>query len=222
MLCTQRQAMESCCSSHSFPLLSSPCVSHTWLGYAAECMPVPSLLRWLTAMQAKSCVLLCTDVAARGLDFPAVSTIIQYDPAGDPAEYVHRVGRTARMGQQGEALLFLLPSELPYVQLLQQHGVSVSQQELTSLLQCLPGLVGNQGPSMAVQQMAKKIRKGSSSGAGAGSSKGGLGFDGLEGLEGLKPEQAAAAVLLQRQLVAVVSKDPELSRMATSAFRWVL
>ena len=44
--------------------------------------------------------------------------------------YVHRVGRTARMGQQGQALLFLLPSEKAYIDRLQQHGVKVQQGNL--------------------------------------------------------------------------------------------
>lgn len=57
-------------------------------------------------------VLVCTDVAARGLDIPQVDWIIQFDPPDDPREYIHRVGRTARAGSKGKALLFLLPSEL--------------------------------------------------------------------------------------------------------------
>jgi hypothetical protein len=202
----------------------------------APTSPCPAAGAGLFALllQAKSCVLLCTDVAARGLDFPAVSTIIQHDPSGDPAEYVHRVGRTARMGQHGEALLFLLPSEMQYVQLLQQQGMKLAQEQLGSLLQCLPALVGKGGPSLAVQQMARKMRKGAGGGMGSigsssgkdGSSRGSggstaaaAGFDGLEGLPSVKPEQAAAALLLQRQLVAAVSRDADLSRMATSAFR---
>ncbi|KAG0573900.1 hypothetical protein KC19_VG219700 [Ceratodon purpureus] len=48
--------------------------------------------------KASSAILLCTDVAARGLDFQNVSGIVQYEPPGDAAEYVHRVGRTARLG----------------------------------------------------------------------------------------------------------------------------
>ena len=51
--------------------------------------------------RAESAVLLSTDVAARGLDFPAVTHILQFDPPGEAAEYVQRVGRTARMGKRG-------------------------------------------------------------------------------------------------------------------------
>lgn len=84
---------------------------------------------------AKAGVLLCTDVAARGLDFPAVTHIVQYDPPGTAEEYVHRVGRTARLGQAGEALLFLSPSERGYVDYLKGKGlqISVRDEHLQSL-----------------------------------------------------------------------------------------
>ena len=58
-----------------------------------------------------SAVLLCTDIAARGLDFPAVHWVVQLDCPEDANMYIHRVGRTARYEKDGNALLFLLPSE---------------------------------------------------------------------------------------------------------------
>ncbi|KPI87760.1 putative DEAD box RNA helicase [Leptomonas seymouri] len=60
---------------------------------------------------APSGVLFTTDVAARGLDIPQVDWIVQFDPSDDPVKYVHRVGRTARAGRCGNALMFLLPQE---------------------------------------------------------------------------------------------------------------
>jgi len=56
-------------------------------------------------------VLLATDLAARGLDFPSIDWVVQADAPEDAATYVHRVGRTARYAKGGQALLLLLPSE---------------------------------------------------------------------------------------------------------------
>ena len=71
-------------------------------------------------------ILLCTDVAARGLDIPAVDWIIQYDPPDDPRDYIHRVGRTARGGKHGRSLLFLLPSELGFLRFLKVAKVPLN------------------------------------------------------------------------------------------------
>ena len=59
----------------------------------------------------KAAVLLCTDIASRGLDFPAVHWVVQLDCPEDANTYIHRVGRTARYEEDGKALLFLLSSE---------------------------------------------------------------------------------------------------------------
>ncbi|TID21216.1 hypothetical protein CANINC_003496 [Pichia inconspicua] len=61
--------------------------------------------------QSKNCCLFATDVVARGLDFPAIDWVIQLDCPEDVATYVHRVGRCARFGREGKAMLMLLPSE---------------------------------------------------------------------------------------------------------------
>ncbi|XP_037943167.1 probable ATP-dependent RNA helicase DDX55 homolog [Teleopsis dalmanni] len=60
-------------------------------------------------------ILLCTDVLARGLDVPEIDWVLQWDPPSNAASFVHRVGRTARQEQYGNALVFLLPSEDAYI-----------------------------------------------------------------------------------------------------------
>jgi len=78
----------------------------------------------------KTGILLCTDVAARGLDIPAVDWIVQYDPPDQPAEYIHRVGRTARGAQgKGRALLFLCPEEIGFLKYLRAAKVSLNEYE---------------------------------------------------------------------------------------------
>lgn len=72
-------------------------------------------------------ILLCTDVAARGLDIPKVDWIIQFDPPDDPRDYIHRVGRTARAGKSGRSLLFLLPSELGFLRFLKMAKVPLNE-----------------------------------------------------------------------------------------------
>ncbi|EYU39497.1 hypothetical protein ABFS82_06G199900 [Erythranthe guttata] len=74
-------------------------------------------------------VLLCTDVAARGLDIPGVDCIVQYDPPQDPNVFIHRVGRTARMGRQGAAIVFLLPKEEAYVEFLRIRRVPLEERQ---------------------------------------------------------------------------------------------
>lgn len=71
--------------------------------------------------------LLCTDVAARGLDIPAVDWIVQFDPPDDPRDYIHRVGRTARAGKAGKSLLFLLESELGFLRYLADARVPLNE-----------------------------------------------------------------------------------------------
>ncbi|ROL46172.1 ATP-dependent RNA helicase DDX55 [Anabarilius grahami] len=70
----------------------------------------------------KSGILVCTDVMARGIDIPEVNWVLQYDPPSSASSFVHRCGRTARIGNQGNALVFLLPMEESYV-----HFLSINQ-----------------------------------------------------------------------------------------------
>uniref|UniRef100_A0A8D0HLF5 ATP-dependent RNA helicase n=1 Tax=Sphenodon punctatus TaxID=8508 RepID=A0A8D0HLF5_SPHPU len=88
-------------------------------------------------LQSKAGILLCTDVAARGLDLPRVTWIVQSNVPASPAEYVHRVGRTARIGCHGNSLLILAPSEAEYVNSLASHKIKVSEMKMENILSSL-------------------------------------------------------------------------------------
>jgi ATP-dependent RNA helicase DDX18/HAS1 len=80
--------------------------------------------------KAEAAILICTDVAARGLDIPSVDWIIQFDPPDEPKEYIHRVGRTARgVDGKGKALLFLLPQEMSFLRHLKAAKVPCNEYE---------------------------------------------------------------------------------------------
>ncbi|KAG2138941.1 P-loop containing nucleoside triphosphate hydrolase protein [Suillus clintonianus] len=62
-------------------------------------------------------VLVTSDVTARGMDFPSVTHIIQLSLPSSPAQYIHRLGRTARAGASGEGILILMPDEQFFLRL---------------------------------------------------------------------------------------------------------
>ena len=57
-------------------------------------------------------IVIATDVAARGIDVPRVSHVVNYDIPYDTEAYVHRIGRTGRAGRTGNAILFVAPREV--------------------------------------------------------------------------------------------------------------
>ena len=66
-------------------------------------------------------VLVCTDVAARGLDIAGLSHVINYDTPEDERAYVHRIGRTGRAGAAGVAITFVAWNEMATADLIRQH-----------------------------------------------------------------------------------------------------
>jgi len=66
-------------------------------------------------------LLVATDVAARGLDIPQVSHVINYDLPSSAEVYVHRIGRTGRAGREGTAITILDPREQRLLRSIEQH-----------------------------------------------------------------------------------------------------
>ena len=56
-------------------------------------------------------ILVATDLASRGLDIPHIKLVVNFDLPETNEDYIHRIGRTARMGASGEALSFVAPEE---------------------------------------------------------------------------------------------------------------
>jgi ATP-dependent RNA helicase RhlB len=70
-------------------------------------VPQPKRLKFLRQFhEGELAVLIATDVASRGLHIPDVSHIFNYDLPQDAPDYVHRIGRTARAGAEGDAISF--------------------------------------------------------------------------------------------------------------------
>ncbi|KAL7791385.1 P-loop containing nucleoside triphosphate hydrolase protein [Trichoderma ceciliae] len=107
-------------------------------------------------------ILICTDVAARGLDIPAVDFIVQFDPPDNTRDYIHRVGRTARGADgKGRSLLFLQPNEVGFLSYLKAARVPVVEFEfprkkIINVQSQLEKLIGK---NYYLQQSAKEAFK---------------------------------------------------------------
>ncbi len=76
-------------------------------------------------------VLVCTDVAARGLDIKGVSHVYNYDVPADSKEYIHRIGRTARAGKEGEAITLLSSRDYENFEILMKSDdIKITSEEL--------------------------------------------------------------------------------------------
>ena len=74
-------------------------------------------------------ILLSTDLASRGIDIPNIDMIIQFDPPKTDDSYIHKAGRTARVGHKGTSLLFLNENELTFLNYMKQKGIIIQKWE---------------------------------------------------------------------------------------------
>lgn len=83
--------------------------------------------------QGKLRFLVATDVAARGIDIPELSHVIQYEPPEDPEIYVHRAGRTGRAGASGEAIALVdILEQLKLKRIAQRYHIDLQERPLPS------------------------------------------------------------------------------------------
>jgi len=79
-------------------------------------------------------VLVCTDVAARGLDIKGISHIYNYDIPNDSKEYLHRIGRTARAGEEGKAINLLVKSDHEnFRRVMKDNDVKITREEIPEI-----------------------------------------------------------------------------------------
>eukprot|EP01083_Nonionella_stella_P281879 959348_1 len=117
---------------------------------------------------SKGSILLCTDIAARGLDVPDIEWTIQFDAPTDPSQYIHRVGRSARAGRCGSSLIFVTPKEDSFVDFLRLRKVPI--EEIKKEERCAPSrsivpkndtdkmLEDDQEQDMTITNILPKIR----------------------------------------------------------------
>jgi ATP-dependent RNA helicase DeaD len=83
-------------------------------------------------------IVVATDVAARGLDVPRITHVLNVDMPYDPESYVHRIGRTGRAGREGRALLLVTPRERRMLQVIERvTGQKVAEAQLPNAQQVL-------------------------------------------------------------------------------------
>jgi len=79
----------------------------------------------------KACILVCTDVAARGLDIQDVSHVYNYDIPRESKQYIHRIGRTARAGAEGKAINILSNKDYDnFSQVMKENNVEIMEEDL--------------------------------------------------------------------------------------------
>lgn len=80
-------------------------------------------------LKANKAILLTTDLSSRGIDVPDIDLIIQFDPPKNEEVFIHRVGRTARVGKKGESITFINSMEKQFINYLSLKKVKIDPME---------------------------------------------------------------------------------------------
>jgi ATP-dependent RNA helicase RhlE len=107
----------------------------------------------LSAFKAgKIRVLIATDLAARGLDIPLLPYVVNYDLPRAPADYIHRIGRTARAGEAGTAFSFIDPDSDAHFKLI------VKRNQLDVTLEQIKGFERSSAPTQVPPQTQAPVK----------------------------------------------------------------
>jgi ATP-dependent RNA helicase RhlE len=107
-------------------------------------------------------ILVATDIAARGIDVPNISHVVNYELPNEPESYVHRIGRTARAGAGGAALSLCDNSERPYLQAIERlmrAPVAVGDHRLAVVAPSTPRQSGRGTPTAPAKPRRRSRRR---------------------------------------------------------------
>ena len=109
----------------------------------------------------ESGLLICTDVASRGLDFKRVDWVLQWDLSSQVKEYVNRVGRTARIASAGQSLCFVMaPNELEYVTYMKKtYKVEMTEKSRFTLMKVFEAKLAEKAKERKIDPNMVKFRK---------------------------------------------------------------
>ena len=107
--------------------------------------------------RGKTSILIATDVAARGIDIPGVSHVINYELPNVPEQYVHRIGRTARAGKDGIAIAFCGEDERSYLKDIRK--VTKAELDRLDLPENFRAVVEGEGPTKPAPKGATRVSK---------------------------------------------------------------
>jgi ATP-dependent RNA helicase RhlB len=180
-------------------------------------------------------ILVCTDVAARGLHIPAVSHVFNYDLPQDAEDYVHRIGRTARLGAEGDAVSFacdLYAMSLPDIETYIGQRIPVAAIEPDMLVMPKPREIDAQyvadaaADSAAFGDKVENREKKDSGGRGSRRREGGPGErrsgerrsgEGRPPREARKPREEGQAPAVNGEAAQAVAPHPEAGHEAAGA-----
>lgn len=111
--------------------------------------------------QIKFQYLICTDIAARGVDVEGVTHVINYDLPSDTESYIHRVGRTGRAGQEGIAITFVSPRQRGIMVKIEKAIKQKIEEKIfsTHKKEAKPRKVNNQKDGLQIETPAKERKK---------------------------------------------------------------